>query len=213
MIKKLLRKNRLTDKILETYFISKEYLSKKGWYESRFLHQSIDENKDPLPWFTYSAINFIENKLLIKPMKVFEYGSGNSTLWFSQRVKQVVSVENDADYYKQMYKVFDLMGNISHKLLVESDKYSSEILNYENEFDIVIIDGRERVKCTLNSIKALKPDGIIIFDNSERQQYKRAYDYLKDSGFKRIDFKGHAPIIHAETQTTVFYKDDNCFDI
>ncbi len=213
MIKKLLRKNRLTDKLLETYFISREYLSKKGWYESRFLHQSIDENKSPLPWFTYSAINFIENKLLIKPMKVFEYGSGNSTLWFSQRVEQVVSVENDTDYYNQMCKTFDLMGNISHKLLVESDKYSSEILNYENEFDIVIIDGRERVQCTLNSIKALKPDGIIIFDNSERQQYKKAYDYLKDSGFKRIDFKGHAPIIHTETQTTVFYRDENCFDI
>jgi len=77
----------------------------------------------------------------------------------------------------------------------------------------VIIDGRKRVNSTINSIQKLKPDGIIIFDNSERADYKQAIDLLTAKGFKRIDFWGIGPIIHEKTCTTVFYKQNNCIDI
>lgn len=213
MIKKLLRKNRFTSRILEVYFFSKKYLKPKGWFESRYLHQPIDSNSLPLPWFTYSSIHFIEQKLTIKPMRVFEFGSGNSTLWFSSKVENIVSIENNEDFYLKMKKKLSLINNVSYSLNELNNNYSSKILEYENEFDIVIIDGRERVKCTKNSIKALRENGVIIFDNSDRIKYEEAYSYLAKLQFKKIDFKGVGPISHSEWQTTIYYRDNNCFNI
>lgn len=213
MIKRILRKNRLTSSLLEAYFFSRKHLKPKGWFESRYVHQSIDENKNPLPWFTYSSIHFISQKLSLKPMRVFEFGSGNSTLWFSSRVESIVSIENDVDFYSKMLNKLGAITNVSYELRKLNDNYSQKILEYENEFDIVVIDGRERLQCAKNCIKALKKDGVIVFDNSDRIQYKEAYDYFTKHQFKKIDFKGIGPIGHTDWQTTVYYRDDNCFDI
>ena len=47
-----------------------------------------------LPWFTFSAIEFLET--WIKPHhEVFEYGCGGSTLFFAQRANSVASVEHN----------------------------------------------------------------------------------------------------------------------
>src|SRR5690606_37246496 len=50
-------------------------------------------NKSPLdlelPWLTIGAILHIK-RFLNKNMRVFEYGSGGSTLFFSKRAKEVV---------------------------------------------------------------------------------------------------------------------------
>ncbi len=213
MLKKILRKNRLTSSLLEVYFLYKKYLKQKGWLESRYKHKPIDHNGKPLPWFTYASIHFIKQKLYLKPMKVFEYGSGNSTLWFSSKVKSIISIENDSNFYYKMLKKFSSKNNIIYELKKLNTNYSTKILDYENEFDIVIIDGRERVECTKNCIKALKKDGIIIFDNSDRVKYKEAYNFLSDLNFKNIEFKGHGPISHTEWQTTIYYREDNCFKI
>jgi precorrin-6B methylase 2 len=213
MLKNILRSNRFTSGLLEVYFVSKKYLIPKGWFISRYLHQSIDKNKKPLPWFTYPSIHFINTKLRLSPISVFEFGSGNSTLWFSSRVKDIISVENDAEYYAVMEKKFNLKGNITYHLRNLKDNYNSLILEYENQFDIIVIDGRERVKCTKNCLKALKPKGILIFDNSEREQYQEAYNFLDQNGFKKIDFIGLGPIGHSEWQTTIYYRSNNCFEI
>ena len=213
MIKKILRKNRFTSSLLEAYFFSKTHLKPKGWFKSRYVHQPMDSDSKPLPWLTYASIHFIEQKLNLKPMSVFEFGSGNSTLWFSDKVKKMVSIENDADFYHKMQQKILLKANVSYELRKLNGNYSNSILEYENEFDIIIIDGRERVKCTKNCVKALKASGVIIFDNSDRMQYQEAYDYLTKQQFKKIDFKGIGPIGHAEWQTTIYYRENNCFEI
>lgn len=213
MIKRLLRLNRWTSGLLEAYFFSRKYLKPKGWFESRYLHQPLDENKNPIPWLTYSAIHFINQKLSLRPMRVFEYGSGNSTIWFSSRVQSIVSIENDVDFYNKMLKKVSAISNISYELKALNDNYSAAVLGYENAFDILIIDGRERVQCAKNCIKALKKDGIIIFDNSDRVQYQEAYDFIEKNEFKKLEFNGVGPIGHVEWKTTIYYRDDNCFEI
>ena len=44
----------------------------------------------------------------------------------------------------------------------------------------MFIDGRDRVKCIQNSIDRVKPKGIIVLDNSEREEYKDGIMLLKD---------------------------------
>ncbi|MBR8826523.1 MAG: hypothetical protein DSM107014_01225 [Gomphosphaeria aponina SAG 52.96 = DSM 107014] len=71
------------------------------WYISQ------DPDKTPLtdqlPWITFPAIELLEN-FLTNDMKVFEYGSGGSTLFFARRVSEVVSVEHDKSWFNDVSK-------------------------------------------------------------------------------------------------------------
>ncbi|HAY39752.1 MAG TPA: FkbM family methyltransferase, partial [Desulfobacteraceae bacterium] len=84
---------------------------------------------------------------------------------------------------------------------------------YKDIFNIIVIDGRDRVNCAKNSLKALKGDGVIIWDNSEREYYQEGYSYLIQNGFRRLDFEGLGPIGIREWCTSIFYRDNNCFEI
>ena len=211
-IKKILRKFTFTARLLEMHFFSKKYLGPKGWFLSRFSWSSVDKNNEPLPWFTYASIHFIQQKLN-RSFAVFEFGSGNSTRWFASKVERVVSVEHDKEYFAQKSNELNSLKNVTCELILLNEGYSDKILDFTNEFDVIIIDGRERVACAKKSLKALKSNGIIIWDNSDRDKYKVGCQYLADNGFKRIDFRGAAPISHNELQTSIFYRTDNCFDI
>ncbi len=92
-------------------------------------------------------------------------------------------------------------------------RYSDTILSYNSQFDVIIIDGRERVNCAKNSLNALTSRGVIIWDNSDRVEYQDGYDFLTKNSFKRIDFSGIGPINNYGWTTSVFYREDNCFEI
>ncbi|MGB0403285.1 MAG: class I SAM-dependent methyltransferase [Salibacteraceae bacterium] len=212
-IKSLLRKFWFTAKIVELHFLSKKFLTHRGWFYSLFYGQSIDGDKNPIPWFSYSSIHFFNLKLDPSKHEVFEFGSGNSTLWFSKRVKKIISVEHDQDYYTHMKPVLGKVENVEVLFGKLGGDYSSQILKFEKQFDVVVIDGRERIECAKNTLGALKDDGVVIWDNSDRLQYSEGYELFANNGFKRIDFAGMGPINHSEAQTTVFYRDNNCFGI
>lgn len=56
------------------------YFVETGWLKSVELGMPVDENGSPVPWATYSYIEFI--KTFLKPhMHLFEYESGNSTIF------------------------------------------------------------------------------------------------------------------------------------
>lgn len=211
-LQRLLR-SKMTPGFFKGVFFSKKYLKQKGWYKSWYLGRPVEVDGSPMPWFTYPAVHFIEQKLSLKPMRVFEFGSGNSTVWFSARVKNVISVESDADFYSSMKKQLGTLSNVSYKLRDQKNSYSTEILQHTKEFDIVIIDGIDRIECAKKCIGALADDGVIIFDNADRIAYKEAYDYLTENGFKKIAFTGVGPLVYSDWQTTIYYRDQNCFKI
>lgn len=181
-----------------------------GWFRSYHTKQSVDADGNPLPWYTYGFIFFLKPR--IKPeFRVFEYGSGNSTRWYGARVKSITAVEHDSEWIKHISSKMPSNAQILSRPL--GDSYI-EAVKMENKFyNIIVVDGRDRVKCTEFALNYLTPDGVLILDNSERTWYQKAKDIMKDHGFKRLDFQGMAPIVGHETCTTVFYKDGNCLGI
>ena len=52
----------------------------------------------------FAAIRFLD-RILTNEMRVFEYGSGGSSLFFSHRVREVVSVEHDGAWANRVQEV------------------------------------------------------------------------------------------------------------
>ena len=188
------------------------YLKEIGWFNS-FKHKiPMDNSGKPLPWVTYGFIDFIEERLN-KNMYVFEYGSGNSTLWYAERVASVTAVEHDKHWVE---KIQDTMPN-NVEIFYQELKYGGEYANFVNQqdkmFDIIIVDGRDRVNCIKKAVMKLPPSGVIVLDDSERETYREAIDFLLDKGFKKIDFWGISPGLFYKKCTTIFYRTDNCLGI
>lgn len=86
-------------KSLERY--SSEYLKQKGWDKTVYGNQSVDA-QGPIPWITYPALKVLD-RIVLPEWRVFEYGCGNSSLWWSKRVSFVASVEDD-EYWADQVK-------------------------------------------------------------------------------------------------------------
>jgi len=214
MILKFIRRAKATSDLIAIYKLWKKnsFLRGVGWFESFNTKMPVDKNGEALPWYTYSAIAFLESRIK-KPMSVFEYGSGNSTIWWNGHVSKVICCEHDKSWFLFFKSKLPAEVKILNFNLEEGGEYSKAINAYKNEFDIIVIDGRDRVNCAENSINALKPDGVIVWDNSDRLKYKPGFDYLISKGFNRIDFLGMVPINNLNSSTSVFYKKNNCLGI
>lgn len=56
---------------------------------------------DALPWVNFAAIDFLR-QYLRPEMRVFEFGSGGSTLFFAQLAREVVSVEHNPEWCQKV---------------------------------------------------------------------------------------------------------------
>jgi hypothetical protein len=185
-------------------------LRQYGWFRSYSTKQSVDAQGNPLPWYTYAFIFFLEPR--IKPhFEVFEYGSGNSTRWYGSRVKQITAVEHDFQWVSQIRPQLPANAEVLSRELGEG--YVQAVSEKKTQYHIIVVDGRKRVKCSAFAVDFLTDDGVIILDNSERSWYQPAKDLLYTKGFKNIDFRGMLPIVGHESCSTVFYREGNCLGI
>lgn len=193
--------------------------------EGRFLKQKI-------PWLTFDAIGFL-NTIPLQSKKVFEWGSGGSTLFWLKKGAYVVSVEHDPQWYEKMKLILTKTENVDYKLIepeirkIESNlidpsdpeaylssnskehsfyKYASIIDQFENDyFDVILVDGRARPSCIMHAVKKIKPGGLLILDNSDRDYYlSKTPRYLKN--FQKEVYSGAVPLVPVFSETTVYKK-------
>lgn len=208
-------------------------LKDDGWFLSVKKKQAVAKDGSAIPWLTYPFIDFIESRLN-KSMDVFEFGSGNSSIYWAKKTNSVVSIEHSPEWFKiikqnDKYKYKNLEINLVdipeelrkqgyHKMAftdTEND-YVFSLKNLNRKFDIIVVDGLFRNSCILHSLSSLKPGGVIFLDNTHtkyQKDLKVGTDFLAEQGFKRIDFWGMGPIFSAKSCTSIFYKDVNCFNL
>lgn len=183
-----------------------------GWFRSYRERQPVDATGEPIPWLPYPVIDFIATRISSE-LAVFEYGCGNSTLWWARRVRQVISVEHDPLWYSRMKA--NLPSN-AELVLLELDyagNYAHAISKTGHRFDIVVVDGRDRVNCIRNAVKSLTDCGVIILDNSNRNDYTPGILFLEQAGFRHLDISGLIPVVAWKGQTSIFYRAGNCLGI
>ena len=187
-------------------------LQTDGWFRSFRDNAPVDGEGKPTPWIAYPATEFIKNRVK-SDMSVFEYGCGGSTLWWASRVKEVTACEHDEEWFKKTKNMLPTNVVLHHVPLEYGGEYAGKVAETPEKFDIVFIDGRDRVNCAINAVKGLKPDGIIIFDDSNRAEYAAGYDFLFQNGFRKIEFVGMYPLGIIKTETAIFYRKENVFNI
>lgn len=170
-----------------------------GHYKSLQRQECIDADDQPLPWYTYSAIEYLR-QLDFSDKTVFEYGSGNSTLFWAKRCKRVVSVEDNPDWHAKVRAA--LPANVEYILATGASDYAESICRYPEKFDVIIIDGNYRFECANVAPKMLRDDGFILFDNSD--WYEKSTAHLGRYDFIRVDIAGFGPL-RGYTWTTSFY--------
>ena len=189
------------------FVYGKSYLSENGQVKCWAIGYPVNKKDVNFPWWTYSFTDFFVLRIN-NSTKIFEYGSGNSTIFLSKIVNDIVAVEND----KKWFDLLRTMINKNVRLIFKNqDSYVNSIK--DDKYDVVIIDGILRNECAFKCVSNLNRGGVIVFDDSDRDDYKIAYDYLIDKGFKRIDFTGLAPCSVNKNSTSIFYKEDNFLEI
>lgn len=189
-----------------------------------------DPVTDGLPWITESSWKFLK-KYLNSNMRVFEWGSGGSTIFFSILCRSVVSIEHDKLWFKKIKK--EIFGRFLKNIKIENvlpqklsrkkkdnilfqscdskfkdysfEIYCEKILDFPNNyFDIIFVDGRARNGCIKCAIGKLKKGGIIILDDSQRKEYSAGIEMLNK--WKARKYYGLGPGSYRQKQTSVFFK-------
>lgn len=173
---------------------------RQGGYGSRMARLPVDVNKNPLPWYTYPAIEFLD-QLDFTGCRVFEYGSGNSSRFWSGKTSSVTSVEINHDWYQIVLK--DLPANNNLIFASSAEEYVTSINKDDACYDVIIVDGTYRFDCAGEAVKKLSQRGIIILDNSD--WYPSTAGYLRDKGFCQVDFIGAGPLNSYAWCTSIFF--------
>ena len=187
-------------------------------YASRYVANNLLHHRSPLdlelPWFSYAAIDFMED-YLDPSLAVFEYGSGGSTLFFARRAASVVSVEDNPEWFTRVQERLaeQQLTNVSLSLAPFNFK---DPLGFEHSeylhalaggrFDVIVVDGSEewtqvRPLCFRYAGQFVRPGGIIVLDDSWRYPSLRRSHHAR-----RVErFQSAGPGRPGVTSTDVFF--------
>jgi hypothetical protein len=159
----------------------------------------------PCPWLSPSSVRFLK-QYLTEEMTGMEFGSGISTLFTATKVKHLISIENNKEWFEMISKRFinEDINNVDYRFIAQNDsdlyenstfemesklgfKVRRDFVNYymsvesvaDNSLDFVLVDGRARPECLYYALPKMKKKSIVILDNSERDHYKIVFDFMK----------------------------------
>ena len=192
------------------------YLNSTGWTISSCVKRPVSMAGEPMPWITYPCIDYLEHifkEMNLRRVNLLEYGAGWSTLWWAHRCGKVYSIEHDEKWYNYISAIAPDNVTMRYVSLLPRADYAQYPLNFGVNFEILVIDGRNRALCAKFAPSVLTPNGVIIFDNADREKYLGAINYLKGVGFRYIPFYGLAPVNSRKSATFIFYREGNIFNL
>lgn len=168
-------------------------LRRYGQFASIRCRSCVDAAGEAMPWYTYPAIEFLLN-LQTERLSLFEYGSGNSTIWWTRRVADMVSIEHDPQWHAHVMERTRNAANLEY-ILSDREAYEARITSYAKAFDIVAIDGICRPGCAENALTHIARFGgtIVILDNSDWYPALTAF-VTRQLRWSRVDMSGFGPI-------------------
>lgn len=128
----------------------------------------------------------------LKPDDILlEWGSGNSTIYFSGIVQKVISVEHDERWYNKIKGVveqFDIANIEQYNIKAHTpdpipcryEQFKDYIEFPKKEklvFNKVLIDGRARKYCAKSIVDYINEDCVIFIHDFNREDYRKTLKY------------------------------------
>lgn len=184
----------------------------------------------PCPWLAFDAVLALQER--VRPgMRVFEFGSGGSTLfWLAKGAAEVISVEHDSAWHRVVAARLagknqaDLRlvlpvaghppGDVADPALFQSDDEAFRGYSFEDYvrqidpfpdgyFDLLLVDGRARPSCIAHGARKVKPGGLLVLDNADRPYYL-SHTAGRLADFDRALFSGMTPVTPGLSTTAIF---------
>ncbi len=196
------------------------------------VHNAEDLVRMDLPWWTYQAVDAVEEFLgrLDGRARVFEYGSGASTLWLARRAGSVDAVEHEAGWAVRVRELLAGTPGLrctptvhvpavtsSDRPLVASGAPSGQGLDFSayvhaiddvpGEFDLVLVDGRARADVLLHVLDRVAPGGMVLLDDAQRARYRPAVDSAARLGWHVRRTRGATPCQPVPRETVLLSRD------
>jgi predicted O-methyltransferase YrrM len=123
------------------------------------------------PWLVAASIRYLE-KRISKTSSVLETGAGGSTFWFARLAASVVTFEHAPEWFAKVKKELETRKIENVRLVFAPEYPQTGIPLNLGEFDVILIDGRGRVRSIETAVDLLKKGGIFVLDNAERERYR-----------------------------------------
>lgn len=203
-----------------------------AWMKSSLQEDYLLRQKQPwLPFDVIDVLNFMD----LDSKRVFEYGSGGSTLYWLDAGALCVSIEHDPSWFEIVKQHINFSLQIDYRLVspelrtqaekifdpanpdvyISDDEsfrdytfqnYASQIDEFPDEhFDLILIDGRARASCIKHSVTKIKVGGMIIVDNADRNYYFTQTSHYLDNFTKR-EFLGIGPLNQYLWKTDIYIR-------
>jgi SAM-dependent methyltransferase len=159
------------------------YWARHPWILGRRIYYYFYEHSHPEePFLAPAAVRFLDENLS-RTGRGLEWGSGRSTPWFAVRLGQLVAVEHDEVWYRDISSRLETssMRNVDYRLIPLDHPvheptqpryervpgYVACIREFADEsFDFVVVDGHYRQACVLEALSKLKPGGLLLVDDT-----------------------------------------------
>lgn len=194
------------------------------WYRSQN-RSSLDLAR---PWITFEAARILEKRMPAEA-RVFEYGSGGSTLFFARHAAQVVSVEHDPAWFAQVRDAVATFPAVEVLLAEPRPPVSDEEADFastspevagltfmdyvivvdrfpNHSFDILVVDGRARPSAFFRAEPKVRVGGLVVLDDSERPRYRPAVEAAAAAGWVERGGMGPKAFTPYFARTTVWTK-------
>jgi predicted O-methyltransferase YrrM len=120
------------------------------------------------PWLTFGAIIALE-AIVNKKMKVLEFGSGGSTIFWATNCSSVKSFETNSGWFKKVKNKVKKFNNIQIKL-ADKEQILKAISNEPDDYyNLVLVDSYpgdiRRILVANAVIPKIKAGGYLVIDN------------------------------------------------
>lgn len=177
-----------------------------GHFHSSIRRRAVSSDGIATPWYCY-PVNDLFDRRDFSNKVVLEFGGGQSSIWWAERSKSVVTIEADSDWFSEIKNHQCENLEIVHFNYSEIEKIKAYLNAKSVCYDVIIIDGHDREKIASFCHNYLAAEGLILADNSDRYDMDSA---MSPELGARVDFYGFAPGVSLRHVTSLYFK-NSCF--
>lgn len=166
------------------------------------------------PWIVPAAIGWLARRMRLariagRGWRVLELGAGRSTPWLALRADSVLSFEDDPFWLERTRERLRDQGLANVDLRELPVEELCDVIRGlpDDSYDLVAVDFLEspdadRVDAVREARTKVRPDGLLLLDDSDRPAYAEAFDLLADWPQRR--FAGVKDGWPQAVETTIF---------